>query len=912
MKNIRIVLISLFVLLAIAGFSWLGFNLYQKFHRPAESPFNAIPGNTALIIQLNQTGNLLDELNRSNLLWKSISQFPGIIIVRNELQYFDSASRKNQEISHIFQQYKIWVAITLSGRSNFGALYLASVNGADPDTYILDFIKDLTEDKAIITSTPYSTTNLHRIQVKGVRNPFYFAVMKGVFTGSYHANLVKRSIDRLSLNTPLATSAGFKKVEATVGKKADANIYINYRFFSLVLSTITREETLADLIKFSGFADWSGLDLIIKKDELLFNGITVASDSSQQFLSLFSDQEPQKMEISAIVPSNAIYFTAYGWSDPARFSRRFQSRTINDEKSTADQNAVASLIDHFQLNIGEYFLPWIGSEACVFGLDNPGSAEERDCAAIAASDTVKAASLLLALGDSIGLKSDSVVYQGSKVYLLDLPPFFPSLFGEIFGKVKVKCFTFVNGYLVMGNSTKDIEQIINQFQESATLEKDKTYSDFASNLPDNYNVYSYYNTRNAIHTIQKLLSQSLSAQLNPVLDSLRKIESIAFQFSNADGLFYSNFFLRYNPNLENEGPLQWQARLDTTIGKSPKIINITRNGDKAIILADINNKLYLISPEGEIRWKLPIMGNIQGEIHTIARPGYDSLFLLFNTDTHLYMLHADGRFADKYPMRFPLRATNALTLIPPDKNDVYTILVAFQDNRLYKFNLEGTSFPDWKRPNIGEEISHEAYDLNIGNRHYFVVTGNSGKTIITNPDGNPAIALNPGFIAAPSSGFYCNKTNKKGVILTTGHGGKLVFIQENGRKSEVTLNIFSPDHRFFYEDITGNAQPEFIYSDRNQIFYYNRNYKLIYSYAFRRDIRNDPFILHGPGGKALVGFVVPETNELFLFDHKGYCELESGIRGNTPFDIGILEKGRPMSLIVGAGRIVKNYRLSKF
>jgi len=912
MVKFRFLLIIFIVLFALVGFSWLGYNLYHKFNRQSESPFNAIPGNTALIIQLNQAGNLLDELNRSNLLWKSISRFPGISIVRSELQYFDSASRKNQEISQIFQKYKIWVAITLSGRSNFGVLYLASVDGADPETYILDFVKNLMDGKGLIIPTPYSTTNLYRIQAKGTHDPFYFAVMKGVFTGSYHANLVKRSIDRLSLITPLATSAGFRKVETTVGKKADANIYINYRFFSLVLSTIAREETLTDLIKFADFADWSGLDLIIKKDELLFNGITVASDSSQQFLSLFSDQDPRKMEISSIVPSNALYFTAFAWSDPALFSRRFHSHTINDEKYTSDQNTVAPLIDRYELNINEYFLPWMGMEACIFGLDNPGSPEERCFAAIAAQDTMKAASLLLALGDSIGHKSDSLTYQGHKVYILDLPPFFPSLFGELFGKVKTTCFTFINGYLVLGNSTNDLEQVIDQFRESATLGKDKIYGDFAANLPDHYNVYSYYNTRIAIHTIQKLLNQNLSAQLNPVLDSLRKIESVAFQFSNADGLFYSNFFLRYNPNLENEGPLQWQAKLDTTVGKPPKIISITREGEKAIILTDVNNKLYMISPQGDIRWKLPVMGNILGEIHTISRPGYDSLFLLFNTDTHLYMLKADGHFADKYPMRFPLKATNEITLIPPDISQDYCILVAFQDNRLYKFDLEGTSFPDWKRPQVGEEISQPVTELHIGKHRYIPVKGITGKTLITDPDGNPGITLNPGFIAAPSSDFYFNKTNKKGIILTTAPTGKLVFIQENGRKSEVTMNIFTAEHRFFYEDITGNGLPEFIYSDRNQIFYYNRNYKLVYSYAFRREIRNDPFILHGAGGKVMVGYVVPETNELFLFDHNGYRELESGIRGNTPFDIGILEKGRPMSLIVGAGKQVKNYRLSKF
>ena len=96
-------------------------------------------------------------------------------------------------------------------------------------------------------------------------------------------------------------------------------------------------------------------------------------------------------------------------------------------------------------------------------------------------------------------------------------------------------------------------------------------------------------------------------------------------------------------------------------------------------------------------------------------------------------------------------------------------------------------------------------------------------------------------------------------------------------------------------------------------YYYNRNFKLVYLYMFRHIISNPPFLLQGRDGKVMVGFVVPETNELFLFDHNGYRELESGIRGNTPFDIGNLDvdAGKKISLVVGAGKYLKSYRLTK-
>ena len=911
MRKIRTGLIVAFSIILLTGFSWIGYRIFHRYTLHSESPFNAIPGNTALIIQLNQAGNLFEELNRSNLLWKSISHFPGINTIRNELQYIDSTSRKNPKISRIFSKYKILVNITLSGQSDFGALYLASVGGEDPESNILDFIRELFDKEVVIITSPYSTTNLHRIQLKSSREPFYFAVMKGVFIGSYHANLVKRSLDRLSLNTPMATSSGFRKVEATVGKKADANIYINYRFFSLVLSALTKEDNLPDLIKFSDFADWSGLDLIIKKDELLFNGITVASDSSQHFLSLFSDQKPQKIGVSSIIPETAHYFTSFGWSDPARFSQRLQSQLGNNESYPAPTDTVANIIDKYELNISEYFLPWMGQEACIFSFSMPGSSDDLTFSAIALQDTSGATPTLIALGDSIGRKTDSTVYHGHKIYNLDLPPFFGSLFGGIFNKVKFRSFTILNRFVIFGNSKEGIRYIIDQYTGNSTLSNNKAFIDFSMNLPDRYNVYTFYNPRNSIQSVQRLLRPELSVQLSQAMDSLKKIESVAFQFSNTDGLFYSNFFLRYNPNNESEGPLQWQARLDTTITRQPKIISIAKN-EKGIIVTDVSNNMYLVSPDGEIKWKMPVMGKLISDIQTITFQGSDSSYILFNTDTHLYLLHGDGHFAEKFPMRFPLHATNALTLLREKNAFDYYIFIAFQDNRLYKFNLEGRSIREWPRPQLGELITQPVDLLHAGRKRYLAITGTTGKSVITDLAGQPAVTLPPGFTISPSSGFHENKTGRKGLFITTSPTGKLVLIQQNGKISEVAMNQFSPQHCFFYQDITGNGKPEFIFSDQNRIQYFSNTFKLKYSYSFRRDMKSAPFMLHGPDDRVLVGYVVPETNELFIFDSHGNRELESGIRGNTPFDIGTFRDDQPFSLIVGSGKLLKNYRLPKF
>ena len=143
-----------------------------------ESPLNAVPDNTAMIIKINKPGNLWEELNRSNLVWKSLSRYPVIRSVRNELYLFDSISRKNEKISAILQKHNLVLVITLSGRTKFGVIFLTSVPGRDPGKAADEFARELFGDSVRIDQTPYASTNIHRLQISEKSPPFYYSIEK--------------------------------------------------------------------------------------------------------------------------------------------------------------------------------------------------------------------------------------------------------------------------------------------------------------------------------------------------------------------------------------------------------------------------------------------------------------------------------------------------------------------------------------------------------------------------------------------------------------------------------------------------------------------------------------------------------------------------------------------------------------
>ena len=911
MKVRKTWLIAAAAAVLIALVFWGIYNLVRLTGQPEESPLNAIPDNTALIIKINKPGNLWEELNRSSLIWKSLSHYPVIRSIKNELHLFDSISRRNVKISAVLQRYNLVITLSLSGRTRFGVVFLTSAPGRDPGLAADEFAKELFGDSVKIIQTPYASTSIRRLQTGDKSSPFYYAIVKGVFIGSFYADLVKKSIDRLTFNTPAFQASGFQKVEAPSGRKADANIYVNYRMLALALSKISRTENHMALIQLARLGSWSGLDVIVKKDEIFLNGYTLADDTTLHYLNLFTGQQPQAEELSSVIPRNISWFSFYGWGDLTTYFERLELRNRQDELEAGNQNALSLINTKYRISLSDFFLPWMGKQAMVFAQESDsGRGSDRVYAAFQVRDSVLAVSLLDSLRIRMGLKKDSVKYKGFRIIGLHYNNVLQNLFGSLFDAAGQAYITFLNHALVFGRDPQAIKFLIDEYISGYTLGMEKEFIDFKGKLSPKSNIFMYFNTLHASGALSRMMDDLLLATLHPWLDSLKKFHPVGIQYTAREEMFYTSIFIGYTPNLQKEGPLLWKAKLDTTITGSPQVLNTMAKGEPAILVRDTLNNIYQYGSDGILRWRLHFMGKILSKIQPVLIPGIDTLFYFFNTDSHLYLVRSDGQPANDYPMRFPIPATNPLTVVNFNKQGDYRIFVAFKDKRVYEFDLRGHSVTNWERPQMKAEIRYPVEYMVSNHKDFFFIRDKENDLFISDRQGRQRIRVGPMFRPADHSTFYPVSMAQNGLFLTTGSSGKLNFIQENGRTVEISLGQFSNQHWFFNVNIMGSIVPEYIFVDKNKIYYFNRSNKLIYSYVFRREITRAPFVLRDHlNNIAMIGVTIPETGELFLFDSKGYYPMEPGIDGNTPFDIAHLDDENSLNLLVGSGSYLKNYHI---
>jgi hypothetical protein len=918
MRIIRRIIQITIVVIIILGIPYLGYIFYISLDRPAKDPFQAIPDRTALVIHVNNPLGLLGELTRNNLIWKELLSYPGVKPVQEQLLLVDSMSRGNPEIREILRDSPLTITLSLHGRNMFDLLFLLPTPGLMEGKALTTFVEENYPGRVTVLKSPYGQTEIYRFHFENRRHVLYASVLEGVSVLSFADALVKKAIDQLSLNTPVSVMRGFSTVASTTGRKVDANIYVNFPYLSLALWKGVNENYNKGLVKFAQYADWSGLDLFIKKDELLFNGYTIASDSAMQTLALMRNQSPLPLTLPRILPSSTQAYLIYALDDYPEHFLRWQRRLQRANFSAENIDLFNELNSRYDTNARTYLDTWLGNQiGRCWIISSPREGTISPVTILHSSNPDLARTSLNNLSGLTGFKTDSILYEGIRIYKTGNSDALNLWLSPLFDNTNLSWYTIIGEFVCLSHDPEVLKQLLEHTQSDDFLVETPYYQMISNNISDHANLSFYCNSHRLLKEFPEVLTKEYLPLFSPILDSLKKFKSFTVQLSAEENMFYTNLQVHFNPQTSEKGPLVWQASLDTLIAGKPQIIKAGTGDPFAVLVTDTMNTLYKINRNGELLWKRKLYARVLGRFHEIKISGIDSLFYLFNTQNHLYLIRSDGVLADRFPMKFPVRATNALSIvrrskgIAEGKTDDIQIVIAFRNNKLYSFNLEGQLTGGWISPTVDEEVVMPVEVLIIDSTPTLFATTKGGQVLITDEFGETKVTPARGFSNSPHSTFYLNRTNSKAPWLTTDPTGKVIYLREYGTVNRVTFNNFTDKHVFLYEDIVDDGTPEFIFFDNNTLYYYNRFFNLIYFYNFRHDV-SSPNLIKTLNGKTFIGIISTATKEVFLFDRHGYVEIESGVTGNTPFDIGTLEDHNRLNLVIGAGKVVKGFRLMRF
>ena len=907
MSNLLKYLIIAFAALVLIVTGYFGYQFYIKIKNPISLAISAVPSPSAFFIEINNLNKGFNKLENQDF-WKELQHIPSFKKFSSDIAKLDSILAKYPEAEDILYKKKMIISFLYLDSLGFEPVFIVELPKSVTALSVESFIKKENGAKSITIQKTYGRAKKTRVNIASLKHLFCYTVYKGLFIGAFNEMALNNAIDQLDSGTPVNFDKDFQQIERTAGKKVDANIYLNYQQFGKIAQSLINpdfQSFIGDLIQ---FGHWTETDLIIKQDELLLNGYTVASDSGGQLLNCFQ-QQPQEIRIPEILPSDIAWMLHFGFSDFSEYesSRQQYLKQVSDSSNII--TTVSNLKSELNIDPESQFYSWIGNEISL--VETSGN----DQMIIIHAQNVKNATSSL---NEIAVKSAKKT--GQKLYHKDhneysigrinIPDFPGNLLGPVFGKISNPFYLVIKDYIVFSNQPQPLVHLIDAFYKQNTFNRDFNYQSFSDNISDKSNIYFYCNIRNSLQRIPSFFNNAISDRIILNEKSIRNFEGFALQFSFINNMFYTNIYVKYNPDYQEEEISGWETMLEANLVGEPMIVRNHKTGRLNIIVFDQLNNICLINQNGKILFNNQIIEEPKSKIFQVDYYKNGDVQYLFNSENYLHLIDLQGNYVENFPVKLPVSATGPLVVFDYDNSKEYRLLIPLIDNMIYNFSVKGEIIEGWNKVKAQVSVNSAVEHLVTAGRDYIFITDEKGNMSITNRRGEGIIKIKKSFKRATHSKIYLNETNsQKGLFLTTDRKGNLVYVNQKGKVSKTGFGDFSDQHFFLYEDFTNNGAKDFIFLDDKKLIVLDKFKKVILEYNFNETITYPPVFFTKRNGDAFLGIISNQTQEVLIFNKNGQVEISKKLQGNTPFKVCSLNNDNELNILVGMENILYNYLL---
>lgn len=898
----------IFGLLLIAGIAggiyW--FTYTKEINTPVSNAINAIPNTAAIIFESKQTKKTWEKISKTNAIWEELLSTQTFAKLNSQGKYIDSLINTNKQIAQFLNNGSIFVSAHVSGANTFGFLYVYSLPNLGSKSTLEEFIKKI-NSATPPTYRDYDGVNIATIYPTS-NDSLSYVVLKGILMISSKQNLVEAGIRQLKSGISIVNDKNFSKIITTAGKNVDANVYINYKNFPGILTNFIAPHTKKEINAFADFADYSGWDVSIKPNALMFNGFTQANDSSVNFLNLFINQKPQEIELTKVIPSKTALLLFYGISNVKTFQHDYQKYLNTKKYSSSYTQRIHAINKKYKIDIEQLMLEWIDNEIGLVITEPPTKNYANNSYAVIHSNNIDEATTILSnLADSISkkehLKFDTTSYKNHTITHLNLPHILPLLFGWTFDKISNNYFTTIGDYIVFSNTGEALRYFINNYENNKTLAKDKNYQAFSENISNEANVYVYSSIARSTNIYSSFITEELAKDMEGKQELLDKFEAAGIQFTASKNLFYSNIYLKYNPLYKQESGTIWESKLDTSVSTKPHLLINHNTKAKEIFVQDDANKIYLISNTGKIIWTKQLNEKIMSDVIQVDVLKNNKLQILFSTRNSIYMYDRNGKDMRGFPVRLKSAATNAISVFDYEKNRDYRIFIACESNKIVCYKANGEEVTNFKFDRTNSDVRIPLQYFSINNKDHICAIDVKGKVYLLNRKGETQTKINES-LAKDIRNFYIEpgKDNNNTFIITADTLGTIIRMSISGNKERIKIlpNGLETSPYFAYADINNDNTKEYIFLTNTELKVFAKDKSLIIKYEFKENVVPQPDFFTFPDGKVKIGVLSKAKNELYLFNDNGSLYKGFPIPGNTVFSIGDLNNDGFFNLITGS------------
>ncbi|UKM66129.1 PQQ-binding-like beta-propeller repeat protein [Flavobacteriaceae bacterium GSB9] len=685
-------------------------NSYKK----SNSLIDFVPKEAEIIVRTSNLESLKSSVKNSGLL--------------NQLLNTKNYSTLENKLNHLTHLKPLNDFLICFSTDENDSLQYAIITKLDKKLFKTDSLKDYMEESITYKNKTITKSTLNQ-------SVFYSTVIDSVFFAS---------------SSPKLTSAVFETKTPDTELRKIINTTSNNKTLSLIIKPnngLIRTVFIEDSLNLKQFSEYVAIDLDLEQNELYFNGITKANDSTESLVNVFKNTIPQQNEVPKIAPSSSDGFLSITFD----YFNTFKTNLSRFNK----QDSLANTSTLFN-NISEIGIIYEGENKAVI---------------LNSVDVIATEEALL----SEQTKVDS--YRDVDLYDFSSPNLFYNTFSPFITFKKANTYCILDHFFVFTDNRDILENIIADYQNESTLANQSHFDAMSNKLSSAASILQVSNTS----TLKTIFDKNLGHDGNY---KLKNDNISAIQF------IYDNHFAHVNGIIsksktkaeQNSVSEELNIKLDHDILNSPQFVKNHVTGQKEIVVQDVNNNLYLISNTGKILWKKQLQGNILGNIEQIDIYKNGRLQLVFATPNRVYVLDRNGKEVPPFPLRLNDKITQPLSVFDYDKRKNYRLMVT-QGKNVLMYNTKGNIVKGFTFKSANGAIISQPKHFRIGRKDYLAlktknklyILDRTGKTRVT-PKSQSNYSNQPVFL-------YKNK------FTTTTDNGKLFSVDTRGNVSSADLNL---------------------------------------------------------------------------------------------------------------------------
>ena len=898
-KRTQVFIIIAAILLTSIGI--YGYLKIRKLEVPTRDALDGIPKSAFCLISSNNIRDTWSKLNQGNLVWDALLETEWAKQVSQSTILVDSLLNTDEVLKSIFENRQCWLSLHFTGNEELDYLISTSLSSTDDDDNYAEFVKKHVGKNKIITSVWKESTILEIGDPSSLG--FCTSVNEGVILISSNKELLKTALEQLEKGVTLKNDKSFYAVHQTAGEKATARIYFNYSKMALGLKRYATKKSHNRIADIARFAEWTEMDLSLRSNAVLMNGYTSSPDSINEFLGVFKGQQPQLIEVATVLPGTTICYSSFGISNFQLYNQLYETFLDKERKSDERADKLTRLKQNYNFDPNKQIANWIGNEivmAIVPNLDGTAST----IALLSCTNTDVAKSTLQALE---GEENDSIaseVVPDSSGYVfrkLPVPEMLPTIFGEMFADLTTVYYTTIQQYVVFAENENSLRAIVEANQNKTTLVNNRAYADFQTNMSKEANLSIYVSPEHCESLLKENAGIKLIANLNLHPGLLRRFDGAILQYSTGENdLFYTNVFIRHNPQSKEDITSLWETQLDTSFSSKPYLVINHKTKGLDIFIQDDANKIYLISNTGSIYWKKQLSEKIMGDVKQVDALKNGKLQLVFNTLNSIYIIDRNGNNFAPFPIKLPSAATNSMCVIDYENKHDYRLLIACRDKNIYNYSATGKKIEGWKIPTTQDLVIVPVERVVIGEKDYVIIADQSGKIYVTDRQGNTRLMLKEKLNTPVNKiSVEAGKDLARTKIISADSNGTISRLSLTDGLERMHFMNFENAPAFEYVDTDGDGNREFIFIENKQLMVFNQDKSLVTSFTFDSPQDLNPQIFFFGSKDVRIGVLCPASKEIHLINNAGKDAEGFPIQGSTAFNIGSLNGDGSLTIICG-------------